>query len=114
VNNEVTEKMFAGLRELMEDTAGWGVLVLMQWQGDVPFLAPVTPKLRGWEIVSDGGGKYDLWKDGSMRRYGLTKPQVQAWLAQRMPSERKFEEKVVLWTQQTLDHYGVARKKVGG
>jgi hypothetical protein len=105
-----TKKMLAGLKALMQDTGGWGVLLLFHPPGDVPFLTPVVPKLRGYEIVASPTGTYDLWQNGCMRRSGLTKPQVQAWLAKRTPPDPEFEAKVALWTEQTLDHYGVPKR----
>ena len=109
MSDDLHEKMLASLRALVEDTADWGVMILMHYQGDVPFLTPIVPKLRGWEIVANPHGTYDLWKNDKPKRMNLSKPQVQAWFAKHTPPDQKLEEHVVRWTEQTLKHYGVAK-----
>ena len=102
------------LERLAQDTAGWGVLILMRPPGDVAFLAPIAPDLRGYEIVAaDPNGKYDLWRNGSMEHADWTVTQVSDWLRQHTPSDEE-ELKAALpgWVEDVMRYYNVPKRGV--
>jgi len=109
MENPMVEAMRAGLRELMNDTADWGVLLYFQYAGDVPFLTPIRPALRGVEIVYEPLTEtYDLWRKGRLMQPSLTLSQVGLYL--RGPIGTELEQHVAQWTEETLDYYGVKKE----
>ena len=100
------------LEALVQDTAGYGALLYLAWPGDVAFLTPVAPNLRGYEVVAaDPNGMYDIWRGGRMVQVGLNRSQAATWLAERMPPESEVEQNIVRWTEDTLRYYGIPERQ---
>lgn len=94
----------------------FGAMIIMSPPGDVCFLAPIAPELRGVEIVAasspcDDGKDYDIWMRGSrkgMVESNLTAAQVVDWLNERgRHSEAEYIANGAAWTEDALRFYGV-------
>lgn len=105
------KEMRKDLLALLEDSAGWGVMVYLQYPGDVPFLAPITPELRGLEIVVDRG-RFDLWRDGDLVRPGLSKAELVEYVQSRTPQDdATLKANVGQWAEETMQYFGIPRKE---
>jgi len=113
----------ARLRRLLEfgtsSTAGvmnYGAMIYMERPGDVAFLAPIAPNLRGIEIVSAsapaGDGKdYDIWKGNRILATNLTAAEVFGWLAKKGSyTEAVYRKNAGKWAEEVLLAYGVRPK----
>lgn len=102
------------LRELMQDTAGWGAFLFLHRTGDVAFITPIVPALRGYEIVAASpDGTYDVWRDGQeFVESSLSRSEMATWLADRMPPDVEMTgANLVRWTEETFDHYGIRERR---
>lgn len=90
----------------------FGAMLLFSPPGDVTFLAPIAPELRGVEIVSasplrDDEKDYDIWKCGRPAKLNLTASEVLDWLGKRCRrSEAEYVANGGTWTEDTLHFYG--------
>jgi hypothetical protein len=107
-NEEQKERLMA----LLQDTADWGVLVYMQYPGDVSFLAPIVPALAGCEIVSakTDPDLFDIWEeDQKILHSDWKRDDVAKWLRANTPDEETLKQNVVRWTEDLFRRYGVQK-----
>lgn len=108
------------LHDLMRDSAGWEVCVVLHRCGDTPFLASPAPKLRGYEIVSASPEfVFDIWKrskgyDPRPVKFNLTKAEVAEWLSERTPPEAEFLSHGKEWLEDLMAFYNIPRRISGG
>src|SRR5262245_56215471 len=101
----------------------YGAMVYLEPLGDVSFLAPIAPELRGIEIVSasprrDDGRNYDIWKrgrhsglPGKLLMSDLTVVEVIGWLqAQCHHTESEYFANAAQWLEDVLVFYGIPRR----
>ncbi len=94
----------------------YGAMIYIARPGDVAFLAPIAPNLRGIEIVSasepKGDGKdYDIWKGKRIVATDLTAAEVFEWLAkQGSYTEATYRKNAGKWAEEALIFYGVRPK----
>lgn len=94
----------------------YGAMLLLSRPGDVAFLAPVAPELRGIEIVSalssEGDNKdYDIWRNGNLYKTPLTAGEVLELLnSQCQHAEADYMRHIQRWAQDTLIYYGVPNR----
>lgn len=102
------------LQRLANEAGGWGVLIYMERSGDVAFLAPIYPELRGVEIVSaipqPGGKDYDLWKNGQPLKFNQTLAQVGRFLKKYAKSDEELKANAEDWVKATFRYYGITPK----
>ena len=101
----------ARLERVFKDTADWVLLVYMERPGDVAFLTPIVPTLRGWEIVAaDPNGGYDLWHEGDLKQVNLTLTEVSEWLRRHTPPEAVVLAEGARWLEDTFIYYRVPKR----
>lgn len=106
------------LLSIVEQCKDWGVLVLLEPPGDVSFLTPIAPALRGYEIVcaDQDGSTFDVWrrKKTSMKPWKFSMPlsELQTWLQDNSPSEQEYTQHCAEWTADTLQFYKVPHRSV--
>lgn len=112
------ETQHARLRELMDSMSGWGAMIYLHKRGDVAFLTPIVPELRGYEIVAaaPADNVYDVWRDGEMVLGDMSKSDVGHWLLEQRPpvTDREMRTQTSQWAEDTLRHFGIAPKEAGG
>jgi hypothetical protein len=108
--NEREEAELARLERVVKDTAGWSILLYMWPPGDVQFLAPLVPELRGYEIVAaDPNGGYDLWREGDLERTDLTLTELSEWLRRSTPPDDVIIAEGAGWVEELFAYYGVPK-----
>lgn len=92
-------------------TCNYGAMLLLDQPGDVAFLAPIFPEIRGCEIVSaDRDGSYDVWKGGRMIECSLNREQMIAWLQKYARPDAEVMANAKRWTEDTLQYYGIRKR----
>jgi hypothetical protein len=117
---KTTEEQRASLRLLVAFATSpvvghcnFGVMLMLSPDGDVSFLAPIAPELRGVEIVSpyppkDDGKEYDIWKRGHLVQTYLSASEVVEWLnSQCRHSEAEYVQHGRNWAEDALRFYAV-------
>jgi hypothetical protein len=97
----------------------FGAMVFFNLPGDVAFLAPIAPELRGVEIVSPSAPRDD-GRDFSIRRRGqpikmikhdLTAAEVVTWLNQQCQhTEADYLRNGEAWATSVMQFYGVPER----
>jgi hypothetical protein len=97
----------------------FGAMIQIARPGDVVFLAPIAPELRGVEIVSaTPGHDYDIWRRTTISppmpiKTNLTAPEVVEWLlSQCQHTESEYMQHGANWLEATLEYYGQKRRSL--
>lgn len=111
------EKFMAFATSPTPGHCNFGAMVFMESRGDVSFLAPIHPKLRGVEIVAASppkstGKDYDIWRGRNLVAPDLTMVEVLAWLSQKVPSltERDIYDNGRRWLEDVMKYYRVPKR----
>jgi hypothetical protein len=104
----------------------FGAMVYLSALGDVAFLAPIAPELRGIEIVSASpvrtdGKIYDIWKRTGnpsqfwkLLRADLTAADVVTWLqSQCQHTEAEYLQRGQQWLEDVFHFYQIERPGTG-
>jgi hypothetical protein len=99
------------LLALVQDIAGWGVLIYISTPGDVDALVPIVPQLAGYEIVaaSTDPDVYDIWVDDGVWAADWRRSDVAEWLARHTPPDSVLEAHAAEWASAVFERYGIAR-----
>lgn len=95
----------------------FGAMLIVSRPGDVDFLAPIAPELRGIEIVSaspscEDGKDYDIWRHGKMIRSDLTMAEILEWLRSKSShSEAEYTANGAAWAEDALRFYGIKPRR---
>lgn len=98
----------------MKAATGWGAMLYLERDGDVPFLAPLVPELHGFEIVSAAPGKYgqdyDVWRRGRMVRANQTLDEIIDWMRPFARDDDELKASLAKWAEAVCNYYGLNRR----
>jgi hypothetical protein len=95
----------------------FGAMLLLSPQGDVSFLAPIAPELRGVEIVAASpdradGRIYDIWKNHHLAKPDLSMAEVVTWLNQQCQhSESDYLANGKKWLEDVFRYYRIPERR---
>lgn len=110
----------ARLGKVTAVASGFGAMLYIDRPGDVSFLAPIAPELRGIEIVSASparadGKDYDIWHQPEsgppkMVESDMTLKEVVDWLRQTAHTDEEIMANGAQWAEDTLKFYGAKKQ----
>lgn len=99
-------------------TTNYGAMILLSPPGDVAFLTPIAPELRGIEIVSVYGERYDIWQRDAENwdepqplELQFTAAEVFDWISHRCQrTEADYMAHGQSWLKDVFEFYKVPQR----